>query len=197
MDEVSQGLASRYTGAIWDPMQPWYAPNSPKDRRHSPGQASGRVMRHPALAPIVYARTPDRTFNFYRKPLRNVRSVLTRTLGGTVVTRFLDNPWDVIIEERWVADEASTTVEMFDQFQLYLTTPLNTGEYIGWQPGDLCHQGFFIELLQVILGDEQGGFDREEIGRKRPFMMRRDLVVRFKVAFEARGPAGIITMIGN
>jgi hypothetical protein len=196
VDEASQGLAVRDTGAIWDPMQPWHAPNRTGDRRNSPNQPSGRVMRHPALAPIVYARTPDRTFNFNRKPIRGVRSVLTRTLGGTVVTRFLDHPWDVVIEERWVADGASTTVEMFDQFQKYLTTPLQTGDYIGWQPGDLSPQGFFIELLQVILGDEQGGADREAIG-KRPFMMRRDLIVRFKVAFEARGPAGIIAMIGN
>lgn len=197
MDEASQGLACRWVGATWDPMQTWHEPKDKRDRRLLGGRASGRVMRHPALDPIVYARVPDVTSNFDFAPVRRARTITTRTLGGTIVTRFLEDEWDVVVEETWQARDLATQTAMYRQFQKYLMTPLPTGRYVGWTPGDLSPYGYFIELLDVSLGGEPDRHVVDRLGAKRPHMIARDLTVRFKMAFEARGAAGVATMIGD
>ncbi|MCE5282203.1 MAG: hypothetical protein LLG93_08910, partial [Deltaproteobacteria bacterium] len=109
-------------------------------------------MRHPYLDAIIYPQVPDRTYNHGRAPVPAVRSFLTRTLGGTVVTKFLDGISDVVVEEAWLADGASTYTDFYWSLHRYWTTPLPPGMWVAWQPRDLTHRSYWVEILEVVLG---------------------------------------------
>lgn len=196
MDEPTLGMGSTYWNAIWDPWQPWPKCGSRRDRRLFPARGGGRRMRHPFFDPIVYPELPSKTLNFGYNPLRHVKSVLTKTLQGTAVAKFKEDYDDVVIREVWTADTLSTLTGLFHQFHRYYVGTLPTGRFIGWQPKDLSPKNFFIDLLNVECGPAED-FEVEELGTERPFMLRTELRVTFKLVREVKGAAGVITGVGD
>jgi len=193
-DVATQGLMSSYWNEPWNADGPWHRATKRKDIRLQPGNAGGRRMRHPYLDHIVYARLPDRTIPFDQDPLRKVDSVVTKTLDSSVVAKYAEAPEDLVIREVWLADELSTLASMFRLFHRYLVDVLPPGQLVGWQPRDLTWKCYFIELLDVQLGDNDA-FEFEEIGDERPYLMRARLQVAFKLVREMSAPASL--MIGT
>jgi len=195
MDEVNQGLMTAYLNAPWDPMAPWHKAGPRPDARHSPALGGGRRMRHPFLDPIVYPRVPDRTTGFGYDRLTRVHSVVIKTLSSSAVAKYQDEDEDVVIREIWQAGTLSTLTSLFHHFRRYLVTMLPPGRYLGWQPRDLSPKSFFIELLNVECGPPDE-YQIEELGDDRPYYMREQLTVSFKLMKEISSPAGVITMTG-
>lgn len=195
MDESNQGLMATYWNAPWDPDAPWHKAGPRKDARHSPAFGGGRRMRHPFLDPIVYPSVPDRTINFGYHALTRVRSVVTKTLSSSAVSKYKDEAEDVIIREIWRAESLSTLTSIFHHFRRYLVETLPPGRYIGWQPRDLSPKSFFIELLNVECGPADE-YQIEELGDERQYMMREQLTVSFKLMKEILSPAGVVVMTG-
>lgn len=195
MDEATRGEMATYWNAIWDPDQPWHKCSRRKDARLSPSFGGGRRMRHPYYDPIVYPRVPDRTENFGYDTMRRVRSVVTKTLSSSAVSKYTDAAEDVIIKEIWLAETLSTFTSLFHHFRRYLVDPLLPGRYVGWQPRDISPKSYFIELLDVQCGSAEE-YQVEELGDERPFLMRQQLTVSFKLIREVNSPAGVITMTG-
>lgn len=196
MDEVNQGLATTYWSQPLDPMAPWHRATSKKDARYFPIKGGGRRMRHPDLAPIVYPRLPDVTTNFLDDRLRSVQSVVTQTLNSAGVNKFKDPPEGVVIKEVWLARDLSTFTSLFRQFHQYLVTPMAAGRYIGWQPKDRTWKNYAVDLLKVEVGapDE---YRIEELGNERPYYMREQLTVSFKLVRDVFAPAGVIVAVGK
>ena len=195
MDEPNAGLMTSFWNAPFDAPGPWHRCVYRKDARLSPAKKGGRRMRHPFFDPIIYPRNPDKTSNFGYDPLRRVKSVLIKTLDGTAVAKYIDRPDDIVITETWVADSLSTLTELFHQFHRYLIATMPTGRFIGWQPRDLTPRNFFVELLNVECGTPED-YEIEELGTRRPYMMRQALTVSFKLVREVKGAAAVITATG-
>lgn len=152
-------------------------------------------MRHPFLPDIVYPRIPDQTWGFDQDVLTKVRGVTTKTLDSSAVSHFEEAPEDVVIREIWIPDTMSTEVDLFRQFQEYNLSKLPVGQFIGWRPLDLSPKNFAIELLDIELG-QPDQYLVEELGKDRPFLMRRQLTVSFKFVREQIGPAGVTVAVG-
>lgn len=151
-------------------------------------------MRHPFLPRIVYPRVPDKTFNFGYDALKRMRSVVTKTLDSSAVTKFKDATEDIIIREVWIADQLSTFASFFHGLHSYLTSTIPVDRYIGWVPRDLTPKCFFVELLDV----QVGGADEymiEELGNT-PYMMREALTLTFKLIREIFPPSGVVVLGG-
>jgi hypothetical protein len=192
----AQGLDSTYWNQPFDGMAPWHRCVSKKDPRLFPIKGGGRRMRHPFLAHIVYPRVPDRTTNFLDDRLRHVQAAVTKTIASSAVTKFSDSPEDVVIREVWQARSLSTFTELFRQFYAYLHFQLPPGRYIGWQPRDLTHKNYFVTLLDVQVG-EPDHYVVEELGDSRPYYMREQLTVTFKLVREVFAPAGVVVAVGR
>lgn len=202
MDEATRGLAANYGEAIFDPLAPWWRPVTRFDRRLHPAVDAGEVqksagprMTHPYHEDLVYARVPDVTINLGSDVLRRAEAVITRTLDGSAVARYDDFPDDIILREVWLADTLSTLTDMQRHFHRFWMDPLPPDRYIGWQPRHRTWKRYFIEILRVDCGDADGEYLIEEIGSKRPFLMRKQLAVTFKTIREVASPSGV--MIGE
>lgn len=195
MFEADQGLSTSYWTQPMDPMQPYHRAVQKYDRRHAPKFGGGRRMRHPFLPPIVYPHNPDRTSGFDQDRLRQVKTITTKTLSSTVVSRFRDEPEDVVITEFWGAETLSTEVAFARQLYQYLNEPLPAGRYLGWQPRDRSWKNFFIELLSVQVGSTDE-FLFEELGDGRPYLMREPVTVKFKLVREILAPVSAFTLTG-
>lgn len=195
MDEPTLGLASTDWNNVWDPWAPWHRALR-KDARLFPARGGGRRMRHPSLDPIVYPQVPDQTRNFLDHRLRQVRSVVTRTMTSSGVSKFPQPGDAVVIKEVFLARTLSTFTGLFRQFQEYLTTPLLPGDYIGWQPRDATPRNYFIDLLGVECG-EPDEYLIEEMGNRRPYLMREQLTVSFKLVKGISFPSGVIVAVGK
>lgn len=196
MDAGQLGLDSTYWSHPYDPYGPWHRCVSKRDRRLSPAFGGGRRMRHPFLDPIVYPRVPDQTTNFLDDRLRHVQASVTKTLTSTAVTKFSDGPEDVVIREVWQARTLSTFTELFRQFYEYLHAKLPSGRYVGWQPKDLSPKNYFVQLLDVQVGQPEH-YVVEELGDARPYYMREQLTVTFKLVREVFAPAGVVVAVGR
>ncbi len=193
--EADQGLSTSYWSQPYDWQGPWHRALFKGERRHSPKFGGGRRMRHPYLDPIVYPRNPDKTMGMDFDRMLKTKSLVTKTLSSSVVTKFRDVPEDVIITEMWQADTLSTETGFFRRFHRYLTEVLPVGEYIGWQPKDLTWKNYFIELLDVKLGNVDD-YLVEELGDERAYMMREQLTVSFKLVKEIIPPVSAIAITG-
>lgn len=174
---------------------PFSRPTLNNDPRLNPETGGGRRMRHPYLDDIVYPRTPDRTANFDWDVIRRAPAVMTKTAGGTAVAQYPEFGDDVVITEAWDARDLSTIVDLYRLFMEYLTSTLPVGQFIGWTPADRCPYHYFIELLDVRLGQGEEHVV-EELGSKEPYMMRETLQVQFKLVQEASAPAGSMVFVG-
>jgi len=152
-------------------------------------------MIHPDLDPILYPSVPDKTINFGHDILRRIPATTVKTESSNVIAKFPERVEDVSVSEIWLAETASTLTRLFHQFHAYWTYVLPLGRYIGWQPRDLTPKNYFIEIIDVRLGSADE-FNVEEIGEKRPGLMREQLTVTFRVAHEVQAPAGVIAAIG-
>lgn len=195
MFEADQGLSTSYWTQPLDPVQPWHRPVQQKDRRYTPKKFGGPRFRHPFRPPIIYPRLPDKRYNFDQDAQFKVTNVVTKTMDSSVVTKFVDKPEDRIVTEVWQADSLSTEIEFYRCLAQYYTEPLPVGEYIGWQPKDASWKNFFIELLQVQVGQAED-FLLEELGDGRPYLMREQLTVKFKLVREIIPPVSSIVVTG-
>lgn len=194
--EADQGLSSSYWNAPWDWMRPWPRPINRGDRRLSPSCKGGRRMRHPFLVPIIYPSLPDVTMNFGYDRLRRIPFTVTKTLDSSAVAKFPQKGEDVIISEIWRAEQLSTLTQLFHHFHAFWREILPVGRYIGWQPKDLTDRSYFVEILDVRLG-QADPYPVEELGAKRPAYMREQLSVSFKLIREAQFPAAVAVMEGD
>ncbi len=194
MDEGSQGLCSQYGNAIWDWMQPWWRPSRVVDKRLTPIKGGGRRLRHPFLPHIVYPRVPDRTLNFAYDRLTRGRTVNVDTLTAMGTAKFTDPRDAVIIQEVWLANQLSTLTKFFHALRRYWVEVLPPGRYVGWQPRDLTWKNYFVEILDVQLG-QPDEFHVEELG-ERPFIMREQLTLTFRTPKEYFHPAGSRVAVG-
>ncbi len=153
-------------------------------------------MLHPFLPDIVYPRLPDRSVNFGFDRLRQIRTIVTKTLDSSAVAKFPEVGSDVILREIWLASQLSTFTDLYHQFHTFHREILPLGRYIGWQPRDMTHKNYFIEMIGVQCGapDE---YVIEELGTDRPYYMREQLTVSFKLVRETQAPAGVMTMVGD
>jgi hypothetical protein len=190
MDDASRGLMPCWWNDILAPELPWWRPRR-KDRRLFPIRGGGREMHHPYMPRIVYPRLPDRTLNFGYDVVPRMRSVLTKTLASTAITKFKDKVEDVVIREIWLADQASTFTTFFHAVQSYMLGTLPPDRYVGWMPRDLSPKAYFVELLDVSLGSGED-LSIEEIGHRTPFVMREAMTISFKCIREIFAPAGVV-----
>jgi hypothetical protein len=186
---------SDYDNDSFDPWGDWHRPNRRRDPRHFPQHGGGRQMRHPYYDPIIYPRMPDKTINLGYRQLERNRSASIQTLTAQATAWFPDPSDAVVIQEVWVAEQLSTFTELFRQFHRYLIDPLPPGQYIGWIPRDKTWRRFHIELLDVICG-QPDEFVIEELGIEKPWFMREQLTVSFRIPQEFFHPAGEIVAIG-
>jgi hypothetical protein len=153
-------------------------------------------MTHPYLDDIVYPENPTRTPGFDYDALPTMKSVLTRTEEGTALARYPDSKDDVIITEVWDAGgELKVSVEFYRQLYQYLITPLQVGDYIGWQPRDKSPYNYFIEIIDVKIGGVDQ-YNVNEIGSREPYMLVEPLAVIFKLVRAAKSPAGVLVFLG-
>jgi hypothetical protein len=199
VDEATRGLAANYGDASLDPLAPWWKPTRKGDRRlwgpiadGDPPIGAGRRMTHPYHEDLVYARTPDRTINLGDDRLRRSEAVLTKTLNGSAVARYDEFDDDVVIREVWLAESLSTLTDMFRHFHRFWMDQLPPDRFIGWQPRDRTWKRYFIEILRVDCGDVDGEFLVEELGQDRPFLMRTQLSVTFKLIRQVASPSGVL-----
>lgn len=195
MFEADQGLSCAHWEQPVDWQGPWRRATHHRDRRLFPKRGGGRRFRHPFLDPIVYPRMPDKTVGFDQTALLRVKSVVTKTLDSSVVSKFRDKEEDPTITEMWAAGTLSTEAGFFRALHKYLLTPLPVGRYIGWQPRDGSWKSFFIELLDVQLGQDND-YNLEELGDARPYLMRESLTVRFKLVREIIAPVSSVVVTG-
>ncbi len=204
-DEVTMGEMSTHWNAILDWQAPWHRQVSERDARLNPIQpvdanafytGVSRRMRHPFLADIIYPRVPDDTFNFDQDPTIRTRSVVTKTLGASAVTKFQEGFSDVVVREVWAAEQLSTTIELARQFYKYHSEPLPVGQFIGWRPTDLSPKNFAIEILDVQIG-RPDAMNFKELGPDRPYYSNKVLVVSFKMVREDESPTGALVVVGN
>lgn len=152
-------------------------------------------MRHPFLDDIVYPRNPDKTANFDQDRLRRIKTVVIKTLDSSAVAKYPEVAEDVIIREVWLAERLSTFTELFRQFHTYLRNPLPPGRFIGWIAPDLTPKAYFVDLIDVEVGNPESYFI-EELGSQRPFYMREQLTISFKLVREFQSPVGEVIFIG-
>ena len=199
MDFLAGGMGTSYWNDVLAPEFPWHRALVPKgmsggDPRLFPIRGGGRELRHPFLPRIVYPRVPDKTFNFGYDLLRKTRSLVTKTIDSTTVTKFKDAIEDVVIREVWLADQLSTFTKFFHALQSFISSVIPPFRYVGWVPRDLTAKCYFVELLDVSVG----GVDDyliEEIG-KTPYMMRESLTLSFKPIREIFPPSGVVIGVG-
>ncbi len=178
------------------PRFPWTRPRVDHDPAFTTGSGGGRRLIHPYLDDIVYPENPNRTIGFDWDVIRRTRAVVTRTEKGSAVTHYPEYHDDPVITEVWDAGSASVTVEFYRLLKEYRETPLPTGEYCGWQPRDLCPYNYFVELVDVRVGN--GDTDEiEEHGDKEPYLLHQPLTLVFKLVQEARSPGGVIVFLGQ
>lgn len=178
----------------WTP--PGYAARQ-EDPRVNPVTGGGRRLVHPYLDDIVYPENPSRTSGFDVDVLRTVKSVLTRTEGGTALVRYTDLPDDVLIQETWDAGgELRVDIEFARLLYQYLITPLPVGDLIGWQPRDRSPYNYFVEIVDIKIGTNDS-YHLEEVGSEEPYMLTEPLTLIMKPVGEARAPAGILTFVGH
>jgi len=195
VDFETQGLAAAYGNDHFDPMAPWPRPvgGNARQARLNPIRGGGRCLKHPFYPRIVYPRLPDLTVNFLDDPIRRVRSVVTKTLAGAAVDHFKDPVDGTVITETWgvsAGNELTTLTRFFRQVLRFREDVLPPDQYLGWQPRDLSPKNFWIELLDVRLGQSED-YPVEALGEKRPYYMRQALSISFKLVREARGAAGV------
>lgn len=195
MFEADQGLSYSYWSTPYDWQGPYHRALFKPERRHSPMFGGGRRMRHPYFEHIVYPRNPDRTSGFDIDALYKQTSIMTKTLDSSAVSKFLDKPEDRIITEIWQAETLSTETGFARCLQRFLTTPLPVGDYIGWQPRDRTYKNYFIELLDVQVGPVED-YLFEELGDERPYLMREQLTVKFKLVREIIPAVSAMTSTG-
>ncbi len=179
-----------------DPLGDWQrlALKPHRDKRLFPEKGGGRRMRHPFLPSIVYPRLPDITEGFGYDVMKHPEVVVSKTEGASAVTVFPGYKDDVVVKEIWSAGELSTFTRLLHRFHQFLVYPLPTGYFLGWQPRDLSHKNFAVQLVNVECG-EGANYIMEKIGDVDP-MMRRVLTVSFKLVREAAAPSGSITLVG-
>ncbi len=180
---------------------PWTRPGffaRQSDARFRPDLGGGRRLVHPYLDDILYPEMPHKTMGFDYDALRTVKSVLTRTQGGTSLVQYLDNRDDVIITE--VFDGASgglaISVEFVRKLYQYLVTPLPVGDHIGWHCPDLSPYFYLVELIDVKLGS-QDTYHIEELGDHEPYMLAEPLQIIMKTIGVAKPPAGSLVFLGH
>lgn len=193
--EADQGLSSAYWSQPYDWQGPWHRAVQKVDRRHAPKFGGGRRMRHPFFEHIVYPRNPDRTSGFDNDALHKQSNIMTKTLDSSVVSSFLDQDEDRVITEIWQAESLSTETGFARMLHRYLITPLPVGEYLGWQPRDKTWKCYFIQLLAVQVGPVED-YLFEELGDERPYLMREQLTVKFKLVREIIPAVSSIVMTG-
>jgi len=195
MFEGDQGLCVTHWEQPVDWHGPWRRAVHKRDHRYFPKRGGGRRFRHPFLDPILYPRLPDKTAGMDQDRVLRVKSIVTKTLDSSVVSKFRDKDEDVQITETWAANTLSTEVGFFRMLHKYLLDPLPIGRYIGWQPRDLTWKSYFIEMLDVQIGSDND-YVVEELGDERPYLMREQLVVRFKLVREIIAPVSSIIITG-
>lgn len=174
----------------------WTRPRRDDDPRVNPATGGGRRLVHPYLDDIVYPENPNRTLGFDVDAIRKTRAVVTRTEGASAVAHYPEFRDDVVIREIWDAGEASVSVEFWRQLRQYREEILPAGDYIGWQPRDLSPYFYFVELLDVKVGDGEID-DIQEHGNAEPFLLDRPLTLVFKLVQEVRPPAGVLVFLGH
>lgn len=213
VDNATRGWACPWKNDIFDPDGPWWRPTNDRDARmHHPKTVSpsgytategipeaakvivggGRRMRHPFLAPIVYPELPHRTTGFGYDRLRRSKAVVIKTLDSSAVAHYLDKGEDVIIKEVWQPQQLSTDTAFFYAMHNYLLTPLPTGRFIGWMPTDRTWKAYFITLLAVEGGPNPDTYNIEELGDRRPFLMREPFSIAFKLVRPVDDVSGVV-----
>jgi len=176
--------------------RPGFSVRNTDPRVCDPSLGGGRRMVHPYFDDIVYPENPTRTPGFDYDAMPGVKSVLTRTQGGTALAKYIDNRDDGIITETWDAGgELKVSIEFVRELYRYLVTPLQAGDYIGWQPRDKSPFNYFIELIDVKVGSNDQ-YAMEEIGSQEPYMLTEPLSVIFKLVTEAKSPSGVMVLLG-
>lgn len=176
--------------------RPGYKVRGEDPRISNPSLGGGRRMIHPFLEDIIYPENPTRTPGFDYDVLPTMRSVLTRTEGGTSLARYPDKPDDVVITEIWDAGgDLKVSVEFYRALYQYLMTPVPTGDYIGWQPRDKSPYNYFIELIDVKIGSRDQ-YNVDEVGSEEPYMLTEPLVVIFKLVQAVKAPSGVLVFLG-
>lgn len=166
------------------------------DPRTNPATGGGRRLAHPFLDDIVYPENPSRTVGFDFDVLRTMKSVLTRTEGGTALLQYPDYPNDVVITETWDAGGGlKIEVEFVRKLYQFLMTPLPVGQYLGWQPRDLCPYFYLVALVDVKLGANDQ-YHLEEVGEEEPYMLTEPLSIMFKTIQPSKAASSVIVLMG-
>lgn len=168
-------------------------------RISNPSLGGGRRLVHPYFDSIVYPENPTKTVGFDYDALRTMKTVLTRTEGANALTRYPDNRDDVLISETWAGGDLPVSVEFFRLLYQYLMTPLQVGDYIGWQPRDLSPYFYFIEIIDLKLGSGDQYHLEEVLSNQEgtaPYLLAEPMTLIFKLVQEAKAPSGVLTLLG-
>ena len=180
--------------ALINPRIPWTRPRSKKDPIWITGTDAGRRLSHPYLPDIIYPSFPDRTIGFDWDVIRKTRASIVRTEGGSAAAHYSEFSDDILIREVWNS-QISVPVGFWRLLREYRETALETGAFIGWHPRDLSPYNYFVELLDVKVGEEDID-EVSELGDHEPYMLPKPLSLVFKLVREARSPAGQLVMLG-
>lgn len=198
MDMPTRGRMPTYWNGVLDPYQPWYrvGQNARLDARVNPQTGGGRRLRHPFFKDIIYPRNPDVTLNLGADLLPKATSTMQKTLTTTAVITYLENPSDVVIKEIWTARDLSTLTDFFRSLYEFWRSPLPPGRFIGYMPKDRTEKIYAVQIINVQLGKTVGDINQEELGPKRPGMMREQLALALKPIARVGSPSGVMVAEG-
>lgn len=199
MDELLSGLEDVHSFSLGEPLLPWVRPYVKSDVRLNPGTGvgAGRRLVHPFLPDLVYPELPSRIVNFDYDVLRKTRSVATRTLQGTGISKYLEERDDVQVSEVWDGGGGlSIPISFFRLLYRYMTEVMPPGNFVGWIAPDLTPHGFFVELLDLKLGSSDA-YSVIEFGSEEPFLLLEPLTLTWKTIRTARFPVGVVSFSGH
>lgn len=121
-----------------------------------------RVLTHPnaLLAPITYAKNPDRTLNLDNEVLFHPITDALLTLGSRRVVRFETAVDDVVATEIWEAADGTASMPTFLLRALYeyMINPPSSG-FITWEPRNRSTKKYNVEFVRLRVGNEGDDMD--------------------------------------
>ena len=113
------------------------------------GSGSGRLI-HPSLGTLDYEKCPDAWSNVDGDVIIAPIWSSNKTLIGSSNTLFPGHIRDTVVEETWVGDDASISVEMMRALVSFWQNPPNpTDDYVEWYPNYTNQLGYKVILLAV------------------------------------------------